>query len=81
MILRHCIFLFAVAVFAAQPFGSANAQIPVHVQEEIIQLEPAHTAVDFMLGGKLHTTNGHFALKPEPFASILLPVMLVVKSS
>ena len=67
MMLRHYIFPVVVAVFAAQPFGSANAQMPVHVQEEIIQLEPTHTAVDFMLAGKLHTTNGHFALKRGTF--------------
>jgi polyisoprenoid-binding protein YceI len=63
MKLRHYVFPAAIAVLAGQPIRSANAQMPVHVQEEIIQLEPAHTAIDFMLAGKLHTTNGHFALK------------------
>jgi polyisoprenoid-binding protein YceI len=63
MMLRYSIFVVCAAMLSALPLGSANAQMPVHVQEKIIQLEPAHTGVDFTLLGKLHTTNGHFALK------------------
>lgn len=63
MRLRYYFFAVAIAILGAQPLRSASAQEPVRVQQEIIQLDPAHTAIDFILRGKLHTTNGHFALR------------------
>jgi hypothetical protein len=63
MMLRHYIFPVAIALFGAQPLRSANAQMSVHGEEEIIQLEPSHTAIDFTLRGKLHMTDGSFTLK------------------
>jgi polyisoprenoid-binding protein YceI len=63
MRLGHYIFPTVVAMFAALPVNAACAQTPVHVEEEVIQLDPAHTGIDFTLVGKLHNTNGRFALK------------------
>jgi polyisoprenoid-binding protein YceI len=59
---RHYFFSVAVTLFIAQPLRH-TAELPVHVQQEVIELKPGRTAVDFTLPGKLHNTNGHFVLK------------------
>jgi len=62
---RVCYYFVSIviAIFATQPLQSTSAQEPVRVQQEIIKLDPTHTTIDFILAGKLHTTNGHFALR------------------
>ncbi len=63
MMLRSYVFAAAVAALNAQPIPIAHAQSNALPQTDIVQLDPAHTNIDFTLLGNLHTTNGRFALK------------------
>jgi polyisoprenoid-binding protein YceI len=63
MILERYFFAIAIAVLAAQPVQIADAQPTARLQDEIVQLDPAHTDIAFTLAGNLHNTNGRFRLK------------------
>src|SRR5947208_1158519 len=59
---RH-ICTMAMVAFLVQPLPIAMTESSARVQGDVIQLDPAHTVIDFMLPGYLHTTNGRMALK------------------
>jgi polyisoprenoid-binding protein YceI len=62
MMLRRYVFAAAVAALFAKPISIAHAQSNAQLPD-IVQLDPAHTNIDFKLLGNLHTTNGRFTLK------------------
>ena len=62
MMLRRYVFAAAVAALFSQPISIAHAQSNAQLPD-IVQLDPAHTNIDFKLLGNLHTTNGRFTLK------------------
>jgi len=53
----------AVAALLVQPVRIANAESSAQVQDDVVELDPAHTDIDFMLPGYLHTTHGRLTLK------------------
>jgi polyisoprenoid-binding protein YceI len=61
--LRRCVFAVAVATALVQPIWICDAQSTPQVQDDVVQLDPAHTSIDFTLLGNLHTTHGRFTLK------------------
>jgi polyisoprenoid-binding protein YceI len=63
MILGNYVFAVSVAALLAQPVWIADAEPTARAQDEIVQLEPAHTDIDITLPGNLHNTYGRFTLK------------------
>jgi polyisoprenoid-binding protein YceI len=63
MISRLYVFAAAVAALLAQPILIAHAQSTAQPQDDIVQLDPARTNIDFTLLGNLHKTDGRFTLK------------------
>ena len=63
MILRPYVFAAAVAALMAQPIQTAHGQSTAHPREDIVNLDPAHSNIDFTLLGNLHKTDGRFNLK------------------
>jgi len=63
MILRPYVFAAAVAALLAQPIQTAHGQSTAHPREDIVNLDPAHSNIDFTLLGNLHKTDGRFNLK------------------
>ena len=63
MMLGRYVFVVAVAVLLAQPDRNAGAESTARAQDEIVQLDPAHTDIDITLPGNLHNTRGRFTLK------------------
>jgi polyisoprenoid-binding protein YceI len=61
--LRCCVFAVAVATALLQLIWICDAQSTPQVQDDVVQLDPAHTTIDFTLLGNLHTTHGRFTLK------------------
>jgi len=61
--LRRFVFAVTVATLLVQPIWICDAQSIPQVQNDVVQLDPAHTNIDFTLLGNLHTTHGRFTLK------------------
>ena len=63
MMLKSYVFAAAVAALLARPILIAHAQSNTQAQNDIVQLDPVHTGIDFTLLGNLHNTKGRFTLK------------------
>src|SRR5437016_254648 len=62
MMFKRDFLTVAVVALLAQPVRIANAEPSARVQDDVVQLDPAHTNIDFMLPGYLHTTHGRLTL-------------------
>ena len=80
MMLRRYVFAAAVAALLARPVRIADAQSTARTQNDIVQLDPVHTGIDFTLLGNLHNTRADLHSKAGSSASILKRATPPVKS-
>src|SRR2546428_554424 len=59
MMYKRYFLIVAVSALLAQLVRTAHAESSARLQEDVVELDPLHTDIDFVLPGYLHTTHGH----------------------